>query len=89
MAVKNQIGDLNNHLFAQLERLSDEKISNEDLKKEINRSKAISSISKDIVSAGNLVFKVAKEAATGELFGKPIPRQLQDGTEVKASDKKE
>lgn len=59
--MKNTLGDLNNHLFAQLERLSDEDITGEKLVEEINRAKAISGIANQIISNGNLVLK-AKEA---------------------------
>lgn len=35
--MKNKPVDLNNHLFAQLERLGDEDLSGDDLKQEIER----------------------------------------------------
>ena len=35
MAIKNKITDLNNHLFAELERLSDEELKGDELKAEI------------------------------------------------------
>lgn len=54
---KNTLGDLNNHLFAQLERLSDEDIKGDALKEEIERAKAVSSIANQIISNGNLVLK--------------------------------
>ena len=58
--MKNTLGDLNNHLFAQLERLSDEDIVGEKLEEEIQRAKAVTSIANQIISNGQLVLK-AKE----------------------------
>jgi len=54
--MQNKLENLNNHLFAQLERLSDEDISSEDLAKEIDRADAIKEISKEVVSNAKLVF---------------------------------
>jgi hypothetical protein len=39
--MKNKLTDLNNHLFAQLERLSEEDITVENLAKEIQRSECL------------------------------------------------
>ncbi|WP_426576717.1 hypothetical protein ACP179_20570 [Xenorhabdus stockiae] len=58
--MKNKPEDLNNHLFAQLERLSDESISSEQLGIEINRAKSISSIASQIISNGRLALDVKK-----------------------------
>lgn len=55
--MKNKLSDLNNHLFAQLERLDDETL---DLATELNRAKAITGISREIVSAGKLALDAQK-----------------------------
>lgn len=58
--MKNTLNDLNNHLFAQLERLGDEDLKGEELKEELNRSKAVSDVAKNIVSNGNLILQEQK-----------------------------
>lgn len=55
--MKNTLGDLNNHLFAQIERLGDEDLKGEDLQEEINRAKAVSDIATQIISNGALALK--------------------------------
>ena len=57
---RNTLGDLNNHLFAQLERLTDEDLKGEELKQEIVRAKAVASIAKEIVETGRLVLDAKK-----------------------------
>jgi len=58
--MQNTLGDLNNHLFAQLERLGDEDLKGEELQEEINRSKSISDVATKIISNGNLVLQAEK-----------------------------
>lgn len=58
--MKNKISDLRDHMFAALERLSDESISPEKLKEEISKSKAISDIGKVIVESAKTEILYAK-----------------------------
>ena len=55
--MKNTLADLNNHLFAQLERLGDEDLQPQELENEIERAKAIAMVSTQIIANGNLVLK--------------------------------
>jgi len=55
--MKNTLGDLNNHLFAQLERLSDEDLKGEQLQEEIVRAKAVTGLASQIIANGTLVLK--------------------------------
>ena len=41
---RNTLMDLNNHLFAELERLGDEDLTQEELEKEIARADAITKV---------------------------------------------
>ena len=58
--MKNTLTDLNNHLFAQLERLGDEDLDEEQVKKEVQRSKAITDVAKVIVDNGRLALQTMK-----------------------------
>lgn len=58
--MKNRLSDLNNHLFAQIERLSDEGLSSEQIDQEVERAKAIVGVSDQIVGAASLQFKAAE-----------------------------
>lgn len=60
--MKNQINDLRNHMFAQLERLGNENITKEELKSEIKRAQAISEVGKVIVESAKTQVLYAKFA---------------------------
>lgn len=58
--MKNTLGDLNNYLFLQLERLDDDELTFEDLEAEIMRSKAITDVAARIIQNGDLVLRAKK-----------------------------
>lgn len=58
--MRNTLGDLNNHLFAELERLSDENIKGDKLKEEIERAKSITQVATKIIENGSLVLQAKK-----------------------------
>ena len=58
--MKNTLGDLNNYLFEQLERLQDDELTDEQLVREITRSKAVQGIAKTIIENGALALNAKK-----------------------------
>ncbi|KZL02299.1 MULTISPECIES: hypothetical protein [unclassified Pseudovibrio] len=61
--MKNKLMDLNNHLFMQLERLSDEDLDANTLEQEAKRTDAIVSVADKIVQNADLQFRSAKLVA--------------------------
>lgn len=58
--MKNQLIDLNNVLYEQLERLNDEDLKGEDLDKEIKRSRALTNVANSIINNGALALKAVE-----------------------------
>lgn len=58
--MKNKIGDLNDHLFAELERLGDEEMTAEMMSQEVNRAKAISDVAARIIDSAKLSLEATK-----------------------------
>lgn len=74
---KNTLSDLNNHLFSQIERLSDEELKGEELQEELERSKAISDIARNVVSNGNLILQAHKFKDTKVDSNNSLPEILE------------
>lgn len=56
----NKLEDLNDMLFNQLVRLDKDDISDDELKKEVDRSKAMNSVAHTIVDNARVVLSAAK-----------------------------
>lgn len=55
--MKNKLSDLNNHLFAQLERLGDEDLTSEQIEDEVKRAEAITDVADQIIRNADLQLK--------------------------------
>jgi hypothetical protein len=77
--MRNTLGDLNNHLFAQLERLSDESLKGEALNEEINRARAIMGIATKIIDTGTLVLEAKKFIDDKMDADAKLPQMLEGG----------
>ncbi len=84
--MKNTLGDLNNHLFAQIERLSDEDLQGDALEKEIQRAEAVTKVSGQIIANGSLLLK-ARTYYDEWKPGSKIPQLLTEGADTLQKEK--
>ena len=91
--MKNKLSDLNNHLFAQLERLSDEELTSDQIDHEAKRSEAMVSVADQIIRNAALQIQAASIAAKGG--ADPVPYlpapdgELRSGRKAVADDREE
>lgn len=84
--MKNRFSDLNNHLFEQIERLSDEGLTGDALREEIERGKAITGVATQIILNGKLVLEAQKALSDGMIRTKKSPFMLGMLGEIKDVD---
>ena len=80
--MKNNLKDLNDYLFEELERLNDDEtlLSEDMLEKELKRSKAITQVSNQIVQNAKVILEAKKHC---DQFGDPIDKFYTLDTEKK------
>jgi len=72
--MKNKLSDLNNHLFAQLERLGEEDLTPEQIEQEGKRADAIVAVADQIVRNADLQLRAATIIANhGDRFIPMLP----------------
>jgi len=59
--MSNNLAGLNENLFEQLNRLNNSSLEGDELKQEIERSKAMASVAQSIIKNGELVLKAKTE----------------------------
>lgn len=60
MGTKTTLNDLNEYLFQEMDRLTNEDLSPEDLDREIRRSDALQKIAKTVIDNGTLALQAKK-----------------------------
>jgi hypothetical protein len=86
--VKNRLVDLNNHLFAEIERLGDEDLKGDELTKEIERARAITGVASQIIGTGTLALKAAAAVSDSVDADFKAPAMLLDEPKCENTQKK-
>ena len=80
---KNTLEDLQNHLFAALERLSDDDLDDDGIEREIARSQAVADLGKVAIQNANKAIRAVQiRSALSGATDVPVPRMLGGSGEV-------
>lgn len=76
--MNNKLIDLNNHLFAEMERLGDEELNGDSLTQEIERARAITGVASQIIANGALALRAEQfKSEIGPLKEAKVPKFLE------------
>ena len=78
--MRNNLSELNNYLFAEIENIQDltEESSNEEVERTLRKASAISKIAAQIISNGNLVLRAKElEVTMNGRSDTPFPKMLE------------
>ena len=71
--MKNNLADLNNHLFSMLETLEDDEMTDKRLEKELKKAQTICSISSQILKVASIQISAIKTKEQCGLLNKDVP----------------
>lgn len=78
---RNKLTDLNDHLFSQLERLNDDELTDQQLALEVQRARAISQLSTQVIKNAKVTLDAMKLLHTGDIAH--TPKFIEDTTSLK------
>lgn len=70
---RNKLSDLNNHLFAALERLNDDELTTEQIAAESQRAEAIIGVANQIINNAKIAIDAMKLISNDKLDIKQLP----------------
>lgn len=70
--MKNKLKDLNDHLFAQLERLGNESLKGEELDREIKRAQSMGGVANQVIQLGRLALDAEVARSEYRLLASPL-----------------
>jgi len=73
---RNKLSDLNDHLFAELERLNNEELTPEQVEMEAKRAGAIVGVSREIINTAKISIDALKLVSAGNLTFGDLPENL-------------
>lgn len=76
--MKNRLTDLNNHLFAQLERLADESLTAQQIEQEVRRADAIVAVSEQVIRNAGVALKAVALIAEHDDQRLSMPSMLRE-----------
>lgn len=74
--MKNNLSDLNNHLFATLELLESDELDDKQLEKELKRASTVCKVSSQILKVASVQISAIKTAEACRLLNKDMPALL-------------
>ena len=74
--MKNNLSDLNNHLFSMLETLEDDEMTDKRLEEELKKAQTICSISSQILKVASIQISAIKTKEEFGLLNKDMPALL-------------
>jgi len=73
---RNKLLDLNDHLFAQIEKLGEADLSGENLKAEIERAKAMSTLAAGVIEIAKVSVDAMRLISNGKIGKEDLPLML-------------